>query len=277
MGRTLPQFQKLPTSPICQCDMNCTRPPLPNRTWCSYHACSYKGRNTRRCRCRMSPTSGFEPVLDMDKWNNNESLKDSHNCFAYAIDTIDPKMVKDCKEDPECNVGFPQPGYEAGYKRFADQKEKGCGDMVSRLWGDNPLVEATHFEYRCPNGTSKIALIVDPKRDYHFLRQDRDGYWSHKPGSLSVKRVDASDRPIIRPDRALYLYKNKEDPLMYTDFCGYFCVPRGKKLHMAKIARGGAIKKKTPSERPSSAGSTRSRSQVQRYYQTRRQKRAQKA
>ena len=57
-------------------------------------------------------------------------------------------MVKDCKEDPECNVGFPQPGYEAGYKRFADQKEKGCGDMVSRLWGDNPMVEATHFEYR---------------------------------------------------------------------------------------------------------------------------------
>jgi len=274
MGRTLPQFQKLPTTPVCQCDTKCNRKPLPNRAWCSYHAYSFKGRNTRKSRCKISPVNGFEPILDIDKWSNNIYLKDSHNCFAYAIDTIDPKMIKDCKEDPECNVGFPQPGYEAGYKRFADQKEKGCGDMVSRLWGDNPKVEASRFEYVCPKGTSKIALIVDPKRDYHFLRQDKDGYWSHKPGSLSIKRVDSSERPIIRPDRAIFLYNNKQEPLMYTDFCGYFCVPRNEYLHMSKIAKGGGIK--YLSEQPVSVESSGNRSNLQRYYQTKRLKRGQK-
>ena len=204
-------------------------------------------------------------------------MKDSHNCFAYAIDTIDAQMIYDCEAEPDCNVGFPQPGYEAGYMRFADQKEKGCGDMVSRLWGDNPKISATTFTSRCANGTSKIALIVDPKRDYHFLRQDPDGYWSHKPGALPVKRTDASDRPILRPDRALFIYKDSKDPLMYTDFCGYFCVPRGKALHMSKIARGGARKrvKKVIGDELSSLLSIHDQKGVRRYFQTRR-KRSQK-
>jgi hypothetical protein len=274
MRRILPQFQKLPTKPVCQSDIKCNRQPLANKPWCSYHACNYRGRQTRRCKYIISPTSGFEPILDINKWNNNIFLKDSHNCFAYAIDTIDPEIIKECKLNANCDVGFPQPGYESGYSSFSKQKDKGCGDMVSRLWGDNPMVQATRFETICPNGTSKIALIVDPSRDYHFLRQDKDGYWSHKPGSLAVKRVDASDRPIIRPDKAIFLYNNKEDPLMYTDFCGYFCVPRGKSLHMSKIAKGGGIKKKRLSEPSVSHGSTDNRLRLQRYYQTRRLKRA---
>jgi hypothetical protein len=56
-------------------------------------------------------------------------LKDSHNCFAYAIDTIDSNMIRDCETEPDCNVGFPQPGYEAGYKKFADQKEEKMAKM----------------------------------------------------------------------------------------------------------------------------------------------------
>lgn len=207
----------------------------------------------------------------MNKWNNDEYLKDSHNCFAYAIDTIDPEMVEDCKKQPDCNVGFPQPGYDAGYKRFADQKEKGCGDMVSRLWGDNPKIQATSFTSRCRNGTSKIALIVDPKRDYHFLRQDPDGLWSHKPGSLPVKRVDASERPIVRPDRALFIYTGN-DPLQYTDFCGYFCVPRGKALHMSKITKGGF--RRAIGDELSSLRSTHGQRGVHRYFQTKRRPRS---
>jgi hypothetical protein len=190
----------------------------------------------------MSPVSKYEPELDMKKWNHNKFVENSHNCFAYAIDIIDPEYVKDCMKEPDCNVGFPQPGYKAGHERFGKQ-EKGCGDMVSRLWGDNPKVTATKFEVKCPYKTSKIALIVDPKRDYHFLRQDPDGYWSHKPGALPVKRIDASGRPIIRPDRAYFMYRDNKDPLSYTDFCGYFCVPRDKRMRMSKdVQKGGFVK-----------------------------------
>lgn len=158
------------------------------------------------------------------------------------MNAVDPKMVQKCNDTIDCNVGFHQPGYAAGFGRFTDQKEKGCGDMVSRLWGDNPDVKATTFEKRCNQGTSKIALIVDPKRDYHFLRQDPDGFWSHKPGAMNVTRLDATGRPIIRPDRASFIYKHHKEPLMYTKFCGYFCVPRDKSMHMMSEPRqGGAF------------------------------------
>ena len=189
--------------------------------------------------CKTAPTNGFEPVLDIQSWNTKDSLRESHNCFAYAMNAVDGSLIKKCADDPECNVEFHQPGYASGYDKFSEQHEKGCGDMVSRLWGDNPKVVASSFNDKCPHGTSKIALIVDPKRDYHFLRQDPDGYWSHKPGAMEVTRVDASGRPILRPDRALYIYKNHKEPLLYTKFCGYFCVPRGKPLHMMTIVRRG--------------------------------------
>jgi hypothetical protein len=194
----------------------------------------------------------------MDVWNSKKPLKESHNCFAYAMNGIDPNLVKECKDDKDCNVGFHQPGYAAGFGKFSDQNEKGCGDMVSRLWGDNPKIRASSFVERCPYQTSKIALIVDPKRDYHFLRQDPDGYWSHKPGAMDVTRLDATDRPILRPDRATFIYTKHKEPLTYTKFCGYFCVPRMNPVHMmTKVRQEGGD---SPSPSPSRYRRTRRRS-----------------
>ena len=267
MGRLLPDFKPLPTKPVCQCDPQCQRAPMPNMPWCGYHKPSSRGNNTRKASsCQFSPISGFEPIFNPNAWSKNKFLKESHNCFAYAIDTVDPKLILDCKKTPECDVGFPQPGYNSGHKKFADQKEKGCADMVSRLWGDNPRVKTTEFSIQCPNRTSKIALIVDPKRDYHFLRQDPDGYWSHKPGALQVKREDSTGRPIIRPDRAMFIYKDKTDPIIYTHFCGYFCVPRGEPLHMSKESSWNKFIETY--ERPVSPGSKNTR-----YNKTRRRRR----
>jgi hypothetical protein len=181
--------------------------------------------------------SGAEPKINLESWNKNSNLKESHNCFSYAMNAIDDKLIKDCNDTQDCNVGFHQPGYASGYGHFSEKHEKGCNDMVSRLWGDNPDVRPIEFEQRCHGKTSKIALIVDPKRDYHFLRQDSNGMWSHKPGAMDVTTKDASGRPILRPDRALFIYKNHKDPLQYTKFCGYYCVPRGKPLYLMADAR----------------------------------------
>ena len=158
------------------------------------------------------------------------------------MNSIDGELMKKCAQTNNCNVGFPQPGYASGYGHFPDKHIKGCTNMVSRLWGDNPDVKPIDFHQKCPNKTSKIALIVDPKRDYHFVRQDSDGTWSHKPGAMDVTTLDASGRPIIRPDRALFVYKNHKDPLQYTKFCGYHCVPRGKSLYLMTTARGGSLR-----------------------------------
>ena len=191
------------------------------------------------------------------KWSAQPEIRESQNCLAYAMNKIDQETVKECKESKECNVGFSQPGYASGSEKFSDEEEKGCGDIVSRVWGDTPAVTATSFEERCPNKTSKIALIVDPKRDYHFLRQDPDGYWSHKPGAMPVTRLDASNRPILRPDRATFIYK-KDQPLSYTKFCGYFCVPRTSEspIHMSTTVKKGGLSQQ-PSPLPTRYRTTR--------------------
>ena len=36
------------------------------------------------------------------------------------------------------------------------------------------------------SGEYAVLLVVDPNNDYHWYRQDSDGTWSHKPGSIKV-------------------------------------------------------------------------------------------
>jgi hypothetical protein len=181
----------------CQCSEDCKNPPLDNSPFCAEHI--------KFCP-RQSRLSGYEPKFDPDLYNKHEGVKNAQNCFAYAFDYR--RLPKKCTKD-YCPVSFPQPGLKSGYPKWSKVKGKRCPDLLGRLFGDVPDLKMTSFENRCPKNSSKIALVVDEDEDYHFYRQDSNGYWSHKPGSLAVKRVDASDRPIIRPDRALYLYKNK--------------------------------------------------------------------
>jgi hypothetical protein len=223
-----------------------------------------------------SPMSGHEPKLNIESWNKNYPLKESHNCFSYAMNAIDGTLMKKCKDTEDCAVGFHQPGYASGHGRFPEKHDKGCTDMVSRMLGDNPDVKPVEFEDRCPNKTSKIALIVDPRRDYHFLRQDTNGMWSHKPGAMEVTTLDASDRPILRPDRALFSYKSKKDPLKYTKFCGYYCVPRGKSLYLMADPRqdgGKYLMQKGGEIWPNSLDVSSVSRQSSRYRQTRRKSR----
>jgi hypothetical protein len=116
--------------------------------------------------------------------------------------------------------------------------------MIARLLGDNPGLKMTTFETKCPAHTSKIALVVDPDEDYHFYRQDKNRYWSHKPGGTAVTNKDASSRFIYDPALAARNYTDNDSTLDYDTFCGYFCLARDKPLHI-KIGgyRMGSYKK----------------------------------
>lgn len=114
--------------------------------------------------------------------------------------------------------------------------------MVARILGDNPNVQMTTFEKKCPANTSKIALVVDESEDYHFFRQDSNGYWSHKPGGRRVTNLDASGHRIWNPQLADYNYTNGEGYLNYDIFCSYMCVPRTAPLYFRV---GGGVGNKT--------------------------------
>jgi len=143
--------------------------------------------------------TGYEPNYEPNLWNKKREHQDTHNCFAYAMNVLDEQQIQNCLADKECNLPFHQPGSAAGYPRFSSDKPKTCPNMIVRLLGDNPSMSLISFERKCPPKTSKIALIVDEDEDYHFLRQDSNGWWSQKGGAKPVTNKDASDRRIWDP------------------------------------------------------------------------------
>ena len=208
--------------PRCQCAPTCKNPTLPNSPFCQEHS---------TCP-RISPLTGFEPPYEPKRWNDRKELRETHNCFAYAMNIHDPKQVKACQMNKNCNVPFHQPGSASGHPGFRMRKLKTCPDMVARLLGDNPSMKMTTFTEKCPKGTSKIALVVDPDEDYHFFRQDSNGFWSHKPGGTAVTNLDANERRIYDPQLASRDYTGSGSKLDYDTFCAYMCVPRNAPLHL---------------------------------------------
>lgn len=214
--KTRKRLQKTGQKTQCQCSSSCKNKTMKHSAFCSKHK--------HKCM-RKSPLSGYEPDYDPNFWNNQYPIKETHNCFAYAFNVNDPKQMSKCKKR-DCNVPFHQPGMASGYPKFKSSKPKTCPNMMARLLGDNPDIQMTTFEDKCPVGTSKIGLIIDENEDYHFLRQDSNGYWSHKPGGRKVTNVDAFSKPIYDPALADYNYKSKDSYLNYDTFCSYMCVPR---------------------------------------------------
>jgi hypothetical protein len=105
---------------------------------------------------------------------------------------------------------------------------------------DVPEIRRSTFRNKCPAGKSKIALVAHPGEDYHFYREDRDragdpdSLWSHKDGANPVKRYDARGDPIFNPKHASRDYRPKGSYLNYSEFCGFYCVPRNKPITLAQ-------------------------------------------
>lgn len=222
----------------CQCRKTCNKPALAGSAFCKLHM---HGCN------RVSPVSGSEPIYDPNAYNNYNDVQSNHNCYAYAFD-IKENMEEVCKhkkdENGMCSLRFHQPGYSAGFKKFRDMSIIQCPDITARILADVPGAYTTSFENKCPIGSSKIALVIDDKRDYHFYRQDKGGMWSHKPGSGKVTNKDAKGNVIYDPALASRDYsKGKKDGLNYKYFCNYMCVPRGEAgKRTFKMIRGGKRK-----------------------------------
>ncbi len=189
------------------------------------------------------PRSGYEPPYDPDRFNGNPEIQDVHNCWDYAMDVIDFAQLNQCtKGSRNCEPRFHQPGGTKGLSNILqDADGRSCKVVDYLMRQDVPDLARTTFERKCPSGTSKIALVVHPGEDYHFYRQDPDGYWSHKDGANKVKRFDAKGHLIKNPKTAARNYRSKGSFLNYTDFCGFYCAPRRKTI---KLSRGGSRKGK---------------------------------
>ena len=96
---------------------------------------------------------------------------------------------------------------------------------LRHVW-DNPGSYMSSFNNNCINSFHKIFLVyssgekLGEGNDYHFYRQDNNGYWSHKPGSTNVTNKDASNNLIKNPSIANRNYFN----LNYNKNCFFLCI-----------------------------------------------------
>lgn len=152
------------------------------------------------------PTSGSEPRYQPEKWNKSGYIK-KNNCYAYLLDDLKTRNAK------------PQPGLYGGVSEKMTYTN--CEETFQRMKKDNPNVYKEAGNKPCRYGYYKGYLALDPSRDYHFYRQDRNGMWSHKAGKLPASDVDAAGNPISNPELSNHLYADYQ----YTKGCSFFCVP----------------------------------------------------
>lgn len=174
---------------------------------------------------RMLPLSGSEIVYNSTGDWSNSTIKALTNCYSYAINThtyairnidgsnvylpLDPgvvsrKSIVGFYDDPSIIISATKNDFDS------------MSDTLNRVLS----IEIVEAYEQCPVGSYKIALFVDPISsssdeiyDYHWLRQDADGLWSHKRGTGDVTRVDDTGELIIDPRNADLFYG-------YQDFNG---------------------------------------------------------
>jgi len=198
----------------CQHSSSCKNPVVRGEIFCTAHSETVPNRKS---------LSGSEPEYDPGIYNFNKFIRISHNCFAYAMNVLDSLKIKGCKEKNDCH--FHAPGIRTGHTPV---DKKSCSEIVSRTMADVKGY-LTNFPTPCNPGYSKVGIVVDEVNDFHYYRQDSNGWWSHKPGGRAVTNKDAVGARIYRPDLASRYYppdSNNDSGLNYNSFCSYICVPR---------------------------------------------------
>ena len=177
------------------------------------------------------------PLYEPDKWNSNSCIKAAHNCYSYMLNLIYPDLTNLCEKGEK--IINPQPGHYCGIVKRVYKPETTCNNLTKRVLCDNPSIIMSDRDSKCPAGFYKGALAVNPGVTYHFYRQNRNGLWSHKDGGRPVTNVDASGNIIYDPQTSDRMYPGKRK---YTDFCGYFCIPKNdENKNMCRRKKGVCI------------------------------------
>tara|TARA_B100001059_G_scaffold91872_1_gene90833 strand:+ start:2174 stop:2848 length:675 start_codon:yes stop_codon:yes gene_type:complete len=196
----------------------------------------HKNETLKNAKKRAINVIKSSPAYEPKKWNEYYTRK-SHNCYTYFLNKRSKRNVRVCKnirkKDSRKKCPFPQPGFAAGYNKF-HKKRTSCKKYTTRLLADNKNIKRSK-DGTCPNGYRAGALATQPSQEYHFYRQDNDGYWSHKDAARKTRKTDASGKRITNPRTA---DRNHDKKRNYTHYCGIFCIPSdNKKIRMKRLAK----------------------------------------
>lgn len=173
------------------------------------------------------------PCYEPGKWNDGSVIQYSTNCYAYACN------------DPYGHQALnkPQPGQFGGVQ-LSQAKDSAvrlavlCDDQhrdARRLSHLIPLIRlradpVPEHVVNAP-GYYLIALVTAPRVDYHWVRQDRDGMWSHKPGWDKATNLDSNGKVIYDPRVASFRVATRDRAgktvLVNYEFTTYYYAPKG--------------------------------------------------
>jgi len=197
-----------------------------------------------------------------DVWNSALDIKNSHNCYMYALNDLSPRSAIDCRKiqslaangklpvaknqvNKICKRYFHKPGYffqnvVSGRDKTDvwHREETTCRLMLPMLAADSPAMLWNNEKNKtlteddsCPDSHYMAALFIHPKAGFHFYRRDyncednpSELCWSHKPGIMKAMQVDASGKKI---HRVLEADRNYGE-LNYSEHCAFFCVPQNR-------------------------------------------------
>jgi hypothetical protein len=130
-------------------------------------------------------TSGcVRPVWEPQKWGNEGYVQGANNCYNYGADTI--------------TMTFARPGRACGaevvYPYSVDRVRNGvlCDGLTWAGW-DYPI----NWSTLCGAGHLVYMTVRPNETDFHFLRQDTDGRWTHKRGDSYPEDKDHSTPGLV--------------------------------------------------------------------------------
>jgi hypothetical protein len=156
---------------------------------------------------KETPINNDAPEFTPEKWNNDFFRADlwGSNCLQYAMAGSLPDGTNRLfNEIP------PDPGETVGYKINKQNITK--NDVLEALKVDSiQVIKETDKLPTKKNGNYIVGIYVsDLGTDYHFVRQDRDGGWSHKSGiGAKIERfIEPTDNgDYATPPQTYYDYR----------------------------------------------------------------------
>jgi hypothetical protein len=156
-------------------------------------------------QCEKIPIRGLDSYPEFNPESDDlgcfKAKKNYNNCYNYGTDIV--------------TNTFAQPGLGSG-QQF---RNVSCPSLNVALGSDGLVHMGNDFSKKLENG-HYVALLIHPNTDFHFVRLDVDGYWSHKPGAWDVTNKDNNGNVITDP--------SKQDFSPWFRFCAYYAVVPSK-------------------------------------------------
>lgn len=166
------------------------------------------------------PLGGDEHDYDYNLWYN---VRKKANCYAYVLNMYANEGYAPYPGSKSASVNL-IPEYSLSYIR---------NNLSTLLAADAPYFNGKTIT-KCTSGTKpgkrqyKIACAFSEGAsgidggDFHFYRQDSNGYFSHKRGFTSISQLDASQNLITNPQICNRNYN--ENRANYSYFAGFYMV-----------------------------------------------------